>query len=41
MYNEVFIPLDNFFDVQILHHVQMKSIKHKELLLLKYLILTL
>lgn len=38
---KVFTPLDKFFDVQIFHHVQMKSIKYKELLLLKYLILTL
>jgi len=31
MYEE-FTPLDKFFDVQIFHHVQMKSIKYKELL---------
>lgn len=40
MYN-LFIPLDNFFDVQIFHHLQMKGTKYKELLLLGYLILTL
>lgn len=37
---KVFTLLDNLFDIQIFHHVQMKSFKYKELLLLKYLILT-
>lgn len=38
---EAFTLLDNSFDVQSFHHVHMKSIKNKKLLLLKHLILTL